>query len=123
MNRSVQFRKSILDQLMRTPGITTTDVAKSLGASRTTVIHYLRDMLADGVVRFQAAGPSKLWFVVNKEAERDRVRAIAEETGKRLESFIEDAFRLDLLEENEVKKLRNLTRIVKRKGERHNNGE
>ena len=46
-------------------GLTTVDVAKKAGVSKTTVIKYLSVLSSEGLVEFVEVGPSKLWR--NKE--------------------------------------------------------
>ena len=42
-------------------GLTTVDVAKKAGVSKTTVIKYLSVLSSEGRVEFVEVGPSKLW--------------------------------------------------------------
>lgn len=42
-------------------GLTTVDVAKKAGVSKTTVIKYLSVLSSEGEVEFVEIGPSKLW--------------------------------------------------------------
>src|SRR5512137_2103858 len=42
-------------------GLTTVDVAKKAGVSKTTVIKYLSVLSSEGLVEFVEVGPSKLW--------------------------------------------------------------
>jgi len=42
-------------------GLTTVDVAKKAGVSKTTVIKYLSVLSSEGQVEFVEVGPSKLW--------------------------------------------------------------
>ena len=42
-------------------GLTTVDVAKKAGVSKTTVIKYLSVLSSEGLVEFVKVGPSKLW--------------------------------------------------------------
>jgi len=42
-------------------GLTTVDVAKKAGVSKTTVIKYLSVLSSEGSVEFVEVGPSKLW--------------------------------------------------------------
>jgi predicted ArsR family transcriptional regulator len=44
-------------------GLTTVDVAKKAGVSKTTVIKYLSVLSSEGRVEFVEVGPSKLWRV------------------------------------------------------------
>lgn len=44
-------------------GLTTVDVAKRAGVSKTTVIKYLSVLRSEGSVEFVEVGPSKLWMV------------------------------------------------------------
>ncbi len=59
-------------------GLTTVDVAKKAGVSKTTVIKYLSVLSSEGAVEFVEVGPSKLWRI--KRA-----------SGKRLEEHPADA--------------------------------
>jgi predicted ArsR family transcriptional regulator len=42
-------------------GLTTVDVAKKAGVSKTTVIKYLSVLRSEGMVEFVEVGPAKLW--------------------------------------------------------------
>jgi predicted ArsR family transcriptional regulator len=44
-------------------GLTTVDVAKKAGVSKTTVIKYLAVLSSEGQVEFVEVGPSKLWRI------------------------------------------------------------
>ncbi len=44
-------------------GLTTVDVAKRAGVSKTTVIKYLSVLSSEGQVEFVEVGPSKLWRI------------------------------------------------------------
>ncbi|MGV8175383.1 MAG: FaeA/PapI family transcriptional regulator [Methanothrix sp.] len=44
-------------------GLTTVDVAKRAGVSKTTVIKYLSVLSSEGSVEFVEVGPSKLWRI------------------------------------------------------------
>jgi hypothetical protein len=44
-------------------GLTTVDVAKKAGVSKTTVIKYLSVLRSEGQVEFVEVGPSKLWRI------------------------------------------------------------
>lgn len=46
-------------------GLTTVDVAKKAGVSKTTVIKYLSVLSSEGQVEFVEVGPSKLWRTKN----------------------------------------------------------
>jgi len=46
-------------------GLTTVDVAKKAGVSKTTVIKYLSVLSSEGEVEFVEVGPSKLWRTRN----------------------------------------------------------
>ncbi len=59
-------------------GLTTVDVAKKAGVSKTTVIKYLSVLSSEGQVEFVEVGPSKLW----------RIKSAA---GKRTEEHLSDA--------------------------------
>ncbi len=49
-------------------GLTTVDVAKNAGVSKTTVIKYLSVLSSEGEVEFVEVGPSKLWRIKNANA-------------------------------------------------------
>jgi hypothetical protein len=50
-------------------GLTTVDVAKRAGVSKTTVIKYLSVLKSEGLCEFVEVGPSKLWKVTNSLGE------------------------------------------------------
>ncbi|VVB72001.1 FaeA-like protein [uncultured archaeon] len=49
-------------------GLTTVDVAKKAGVSKTTVIKYLSVLSSEGQVEFVEVGPSKLWRIKRASA-------------------------------------------------------
>ncbi len=49
-------------------GLTTVDVAKKAGVSKTTVIKYLSVLRSEGQVEFVEVGPSKLWRIQGTSA-------------------------------------------------------
>lgn len=51
-------------------GLTTVDVAKKAGVSKTTVIKYLSVLSSEGQVEFVEVGPSKLWRTKNAVGKR-----------------------------------------------------
>jgi hypothetical protein len=57
-------------------GLTTVDVAKKAGVSKTTVIKYLSVLRSEGQVEFVEVGPSKLWRIkgsAGKPSEQDEL--------------------------------------------------
>jgi hypothetical protein len=54
-------------------GLTTVDVAKRAGVSKTTVIKYLSVLKSEGLCEFVEVGPSKLWKVRNSLGEMENV--------------------------------------------------
>lgn len=60
-------------------GLTTVDVAKNAGVSKTTVIKYLSVLSSEGKVEFVEVGPSKLWRTRNSSARYAEERANASE--------------------------------------------
>ncbi len=56
-------------------GLTTVDVGKKAGVSKTTAIKYLSVLKSEGRCEFVEVGPSKLWRVVEPEVEEARVKA------------------------------------------------
>ena len=59
-------------------GLTTVDVAKKAGVSKTTVIKYLSVLSSEGEVEFVEVGPSKLWMTKSTISKHngDRERAM-----------------------------------------------
>jgi predicted ArsR family transcriptional regulator len=56
------YKEKILDVIGQAEvGLTTVDVAKKAGVSKTTVIKYLSVLSSEGLVEFVEVGPSKLW--------------------------------------------------------------
>ncbi len=51
-------------------GLTTVDVAKKAGVSKTTVIKYLSVLSSEGQVEFVEVGPSKLWRIKSAGGKR-----------------------------------------------------
>jgi hypothetical protein len=58
-------------------GLTTVDVAKNAGMSKTTVIKYLSVLSSEGEVEFVEVGPSKLWRIKNANAKHAADHAIS----------------------------------------------
>jgi len=78
----VSYRERILDAIRGSKvGLTTVDVAKHAGVSKTTVIKYLALLSSEGEVEFVEVGPSKLWRLKSgeKAAHND---AISQHMGK-----------------------------------------
>lgn len=58
------YKERILDVIGNSEvGLTTVDVAKKAGVSKTTVIKYLSVLSSEGQVEFVEVGPSKLWRI------------------------------------------------------------
>lgn len=56
------YKEKILDVIGEAEvGLTTVDVAKKAGVSKTTVIKYLSVLSTEGLVEYVEVGPSKLW--------------------------------------------------------------
>ncbi|MBN1236393.1 MAG: winged helix-turn-helix transcriptional regulator [Methanotrichaceae archaeon] len=56
------YKEKILEVIGKSEvGLTTVDVAKKAGVSKTTVIKYLSVLSSEGQVEFVEVGPSKLW--------------------------------------------------------------
>jgi hypothetical protein len=56
------YKEKILEVIGESEvGLTTVDVAKKAGVSKTTVIKYLSVLSSEGQVEFVEVGPSKLW--------------------------------------------------------------
>lgn len=60
-------------------GLTTVDVAKRAGVSKTTVIKYLSVLRSEGRVEFAEVGPSKLWKVKRAPEEKGLPPEISED--------------------------------------------
>ncbi len=74
------YKERILDVIRESDvGLTTVDVAKKAGVSKTTVIKYLSVLSSEGQVQFVEVGPSKLWRT------RDAIPRHAEERVSSLE--------------------------------------
>jgi predicted ArsR family transcriptional regulator len=68
-------------------GLTTVDVAKKAGVSKTTVIKYLSVLSSEGEVEFVEIGPSKLWRTKSACLRRAEERAEERESTMNLEAF------------------------------------
>ena len=62
-------------------GLTTVDVAKKSGVSKTTAIKYLSVLKSEGKCEFVEVGPSKLWRVVEPEGKETRAKAVIDFAG------------------------------------------
>jgi len=68
-------------------GLTTVDVAKKAGVSKTTVIKYLSVLSSEGEVEFVEIGPSKLWRTKSACLRRAEERAEERESTMNIEAF------------------------------------
>lgn len=70
------YKERILEVIGKSEvGLTTVDVAKKAGVSKTTVIKYLSVLSSEGDVEFVEVGPSKLWRTSNRVAKhREEMR-------------------------------------------------
>jgi predicted ArsR family transcriptional regulator len=69
----ISYRDRILQAIGESEvGLTTVDVAKRSGVSKTTVIKYLSVLRSEGRVEFVEVGPSKLWRTSNASAKMER---------------------------------------------------
>lgn len=59
-------------------GLTTVDVAKKAGVSKTTAIKYLSVLKSEGKCQFVEIGPSKLWMATSKPEAETEVEPVAE---------------------------------------------
>ena len=58
------YKERILEAIRDSDvGLTTVDVAKHAGVSKTTVIKYLSVLKSEGSVKYVEIGPSKLWRI------------------------------------------------------------
>jgi predicted ArsR family transcriptional regulator len=65
------YKERILEVIAESEmGLTTVDVAKKAGVSKTTVIKYLSVLSSEGEVEFAEVGPSKLWRTGRRGAKR-----------------------------------------------------
>jgi predicted ArsR family transcriptional regulator len=65
------YKERILEVIRESEvGLTTVDVAKKAGVSKTTVIKYLSVLSSEGQVEFVEVGPSKLWRTKNAAGKR-----------------------------------------------------
>ncbi len=73
----VSYRERILNAIRDSKiGLTTVDVAKHAGVSKTTVIKYLSVLSMEGQVEFTEVGPSKLWRLKSMENAADKVAIV-----------------------------------------------
>jgi predicted ArsR family transcriptional regulator len=69
----ISYRDRILEAIRESEvGLTTVDVAKRSGVSKTTVIKYLSVLRSEGRVEFVEVGPSKLWRISSPAAKSER---------------------------------------------------
>jgi predicted ArsR family transcriptional regulator len=69
----ISYRDRILQAIGESEmGLTTVDVAKRSGVSKTTVIKYLSVLRSEGRVEFVEVGPSKLWRTSNSSAKMEK---------------------------------------------------
>lgn len=67
-------------------GLTTVDVAKKAGVSKTTVIKYLSVLRSEGLVEYAEIGPAKLWRA-NDHSEAAVIPAVRGETKGEFEAM------------------------------------
>lgn len=69
----ISYRDKILEAIGESEvGLTTVDVAKRSGVSKTTVIKYLSVLRSEGRVEFVEVGPSKLWRISSPSARTEK---------------------------------------------------
>jgi transposase len=69
----ISYRDRILEAIGDSEvGLTTVDVAKRSGVSKTTVIKYLSVLRSEGRVEFAEVGPSKLWRISSPSARAEK---------------------------------------------------
>jgi hypothetical protein len=69
----ISYRDRILEAIGESEvGLTTVDVAKRSGVSKTTVIKYLSVLRSEGRVEFVEVGPSKLWRISSPPAKPEK---------------------------------------------------
>jgi hypothetical protein len=69
----ISYRDRILEAIGESEvGLTTVDVAKRSGVSKTTVIKYLSVLRSEGRVEFAEVGPSKLWRISSLPAKTEK---------------------------------------------------
>ena len=72
------YKERILEVIRESDvGLTTVDVAKRAGVSKTTVIKYLSVLSSEGQVEFVEVGPSKLWRIKTASAKHGERHAPA----------------------------------------------
>jgi Fic family protein len=87
------YKEKILEVIGESEvGLTTVDVAKKAGVSKTTVIKYLSVLSSEGSVEFVEVGPSKLWRVRGAAARHGEER---EKTAKPLKAEEPPDFDID----------------------------
>ncbi len=87
------YKEKILEVIGESEvGLTTVDVAKKAGVSKTTVIKYLSVLSSEGSVEFVEVGPSKLWRVRGAAARHGEER---EKTAEPQKSEEPPAFDID----------------------------
>jgi len=87
------YKEKILEVIGESEvGLTTVDVAKKAGVSKTTVIKYLSVLSSEGRVEFVEVGPSKLWRMGGTSARR--VEEAEKIAGQPKEEFL-PAFDID----------------------------
>lgn len=80
------YKERILDVIRESEvGLTTVDVAKKAGVSKTTVIKYLSVLSSEGQVEFVEVGPSKLWRIKGAGPRRPETHEEAHMPEERLE--------------------------------------
>jgi len=99
------LEEEILELLTESPNITTTEIAERLGRSRTRIIHYLKILESNKIVSYDRAGPAKLWHIIDKEAEKFKLKNQGTEVSEGLNEFLETAFKLEIFTESEIKEL------------------
>jgi hypothetical protein len=76
----ISYRDRILEAISGSEvGLTTVDVAKRSGVSKTTVIKYLSVLRSEGRVEFAEVGPSKLWRISSPPAKMEKSPRLQQE--------------------------------------------
>ncbi|MGQ9468688.1 MAG: helix-turn-helix domain-containing protein [Nitrososphaerales archaeon] len=112
-----KIKDEIVLLLSAHPQITVSEIARRLNLSRTTVIKYLKLLGKESLIGYRKVGSAKLVFLRGNEAEREARKAEAkkkaEALSREIESFLQEGFALEILDDREAESLRKAREILK----------
>ncbi len=88
MSPMASYKERILEVIGESEvGLTTVEVARKAGVSKTTVIKYLSVLSSEGQVEFVEVGPSKLWRIKHHNQKKHKENQLRRTNSLDVEAF------------------------------------